>query len=203
VREHFFDPIGLDPEIQPVPSGDEPRTRYYLAGDAASEDPEHFSADPNTKMLREVVGASSWYLSADEFARFIVALRRRRSFGRRGEEWSPWAEMCDPVHSTVSADLKRFRAGCMELGVYLDKPPSLRPPGNDHLVAVGKVGGGDTPEGPTTAWLAFGDLTAVLMINSLGGSIADSRYLPSGSAPLELKAYTVLELAARAAFTRP
>jgi len=70
VRKHILEPIGLG-DINVVPTGPKPYTRYYPDW----SDPGESYGDPtdDTAMLR--TGAGYWFMSAKEYARFIASLR--------------------------------------------------------------------------------------------------------------------------------
>jgi hypothetical protein len=174
VRRHLF-PRDLPDDIVPFLNGPTPYTRYY---DIDNDDV--CDIEPLKATRAEHVGASSWWMSALQYGRFISRLRFRTDYGRRGESWSPWSEISDKAHSIKPSVLKSavFRLGMTEEEVGDPEP------------ALGKSGGGDDGR-PTTAWLGIRDLTAVLCINSSGGDF--------GGADDALKALKVLEKAARKA----
>ena len=155
VRRHLF-PSDLPADIVPEPNGATPFTRYYDVDDADVCDIE-----PLKVTHPEHVGASSWWMSAREYGRFISRLRFSTDYGESGEAWSPWSVISDPVHSIKPSMVKSavYRLGMTEEQV------------GDTVPALAKSGGGGGGR-PSTAWLGFRDLTAVLCINSSGG---DSR----------------------------
>src|SRR5262245_2720737 len=183
IKEHFFDPLGVPRDIQPHPAGAGPFTRYYnfLL-------PSESIPDLSDSALDERVGASSWFMSAAEYGKFIAGLRYRKIFGRAGEDWSPWDTMTDFDRRRKPSDEKsaRHRLGMKEEDVGLAK----------GVVALGKAGGGSGTYGPTTGWIAFSNVTAVLMINSRGGHIYS--HLQPDDKP-DLEAIDALRLAIRAA----
>ena len=185
IKEHFFDPLGVPPEIRPRPNpvGGGPFTRYYnflLPSESIPDLPD--------SALEERVGASSWFMSAAEYGKFIAGLRYKKIFGRAGEDWSPWETMTDFDRRRKPSDEKsvRHRLGMKEEDVGLAK----------GVVALAKAGGGSGTYGPTTAWMAFSNVTAVLLINSRGGHIYS--HLQPDDKP-DLEAVDALRLAVRAA----
>jgi CubicO group peptidase (beta-lactamase class C family) len=173
VRRHLF-PADLPAEIVPEPNGPTPFTRYYDVDDGTVCDIE-----PLPQTNRAHVGASSWWMSAIEYGRFISRLRFALDYGAPGEAWSPWAAMSDPARSITPSALKSatYRLGMTEEEV------------GDAHPALAKSGGGGGGR-PTTAWLGVRDLTATLCVNATGGDLF---------AEDDLAALKVLDKAARKA----
>jgi hypothetical protein len=195
VHKYFFAPCGLPGDIVPGPTGPPPFTRYY---DFKKKDWTVWEQEPQQETRWEHVGASSWFMSAFEYGRFISGLRFKKIFGKPGERWSPWLTMCDfDLRTTPGEELKdpsdTYRLGMMERKIDNHLPRAV--------VALCKGGGG---ENVTTGWLAFGDLTAVLLINSKGGTLLP----PDGALPPDEDSYDLigvpaLEVAAIAAISIP
>lgn len=185
VHTHFFQPLGLPDEIRPEVNGPPPYVRYYNFKNKS------VYPEPTKETQPEFCGASAWFMSAVEFGRLVTGLQFKKSFGRPGEEWSPWPTMSDPRHR-VQPNTSKPGSTTYGLGVQ-----EVRFNG---IVALGKTGGGGNTYGPTNAWFAFNDLTAVLLINSMGGTV--TTHLPSGGKPVALKALVALRDAARDATTR-
>jgi Beta-lactamase len=165
VHRHFFDVIDpshvvLKHEILPMPNGPPPYTRYY----DFPADPTKYKTDDTDGSTEKYVGASSWFMSAREYARLIVGLRYQRDFGRPDEAWSPWETMCDfdrrkqPGSKLHPPKEIYFRPGMQEVKIGRLPTP---------LVGLGKAGGGDD-RSPANFWMTFGDLTAVVVTNSSG-----------------------------------
>jgi len=187
VHKYFFAPCGLPGDIVPGPTGPPPFTRYY---DFKNSDPKVWEQEPQQETRWEHVGASSWFMSAMEYGRFISGLRFKKLFGKPGERWSPWLTMCDFDFSEKPSDevTDVFRLGMTEFDTEHHEKA---------VVALCKAGGGGNV---TNGWLAFGDLTAVLLINSKGGTIKGR--LPRHFDP-DLKGDSALQVAAARAISIP
>jgi len=193
VHKYFFAPCGLPGDIVPGPTGPPPFTRYY---DFKNPDPSVWEQEPQQETRWEHVGSSSWFMSAWEYGQFISGLRFKRMFGKPGERWSPWLTMCDfdfrkrPSHSPKEKVF--YRLGMTESKIGHRQPA---------VVTLCKAGGGGNV---TSGWLAFGDLTAVLLINSKGGKINKRKYsLPRDEDSYDLIGVRALEAAAIAATSIP
>lgn len=192
VHKYFFAPCGLPGDIVPGPTGPPPFTRYYDFK-KVKKDPHStvWEQEPQQETRWEHVGASSWFMSALEYGRFISGLRFKKIFGKPGERWSPWLTMCDFDFREKPSDKEKdiYRLGMLERRIDHHEPA---------VVALCKGGGG---ENVTTGWLAFGDLTAVLLINSKGGTIKGD--LPPDEEKNALIGTTALEVAAIDAISIP
>jgi hypothetical protein len=188
VKQHFFDPLGVPPDIRPRPNpvGAGPFTRYYNF-----LRPVDSIADAEDDSLEELVGASAWFMSATEYGKFIMGVRYQAIFGEQGERWSPWETMVayDRRKKSSSTNAAVYRLGMTEEDVGMAK----------GVVGLGKAGGGSSIYGPTSGWIAFNNLTAVVLINSKGGKITS--HLESGEDEPDLTGLTALRLAVRAALT--
>lgn len=138
VKQHVLGPIGLG-GVSLAPAGTEEEVRYYEFGDLNS-----YVSPDEYDYCRLRVGSGHWFMSANEFAKFIAGLRNGK------------------IVSIQTFDLMEVN----DLGMYADADASNHGTYWNHN---GGFPGGDGP-GMQGDWMTFPNgITAVILANSKGG----------------------------------